>query len=84
MVSELNQKILSELQIYDDDFVFLNKTMNNLRKRFANKYVVIKNKKVVGEGHTIHEAMDSAKEKGIEVDKAIVEFIPKKEEILIL
>lgn len=84
MILTLNQQILSDLQNYDEDFVFLNNSMDKLRKKFANKYVVIKNKEVISSGDTIIEAMDLAREKGIEVEKAIVEFISKKEEVLIL
>jgi hypothetical protein len=84
MVSMLNQQILIDLKNYDADFAFLNKSMGVLRKKFANKYIIIRNKKVISSSNNMKEAIDSAKQKGVPVEKCVIEFISKKDEVFIL
>lgn len=84
MTITLNQQILTDLQNYDEDFIFLNKSINMLRKKYANRYVVIWRKEVVSDADTMNDAIELAKQKGVPAEKAIIEFIPKREEVLIL
>lgn len=82
MVSNL--QIISDLNEFEEDFLFLNKSISSLRKKYANKFVVIKGKDIKGSGDTIEEAISNAKKKGVDTEKAVIEFISRGEEALIL
>lgn len=84
MISTLNQEIVIDLKNFDKDFLFLNKSIKSLRKKYPNKFVVIKDRKVMSSGDNLKEAMEIAKKRGVAVEKAIIEFIPKKDEVFIL
>ena len=79
-----NLQVLKDLNDFSEDVLFLNGSINLLKKKFGDKFVVIKDKKVISAGDTIDEAITDASKKGVDVGKAVVEFIPRKEEILIL
>jgi len=79
-----NLQVLKDLNAFGEDLSFLNGSMKILKKKFGDKFIVIKDKKVISAGDTIDEAITDASKRGVDVGKAVVEFVPKKEKVLIL
>ena len=78
-MSEALQLISEELAIFEEDVHFLEEAKKELRKEYGDMFIVIYKKKVVSSGQKIAIALERVKEKGIDVNQALVEFIPKKE-----
>ena len=79
-----NLQVLKDLNAFGEDLSFLNGSMKILKKKFGDKFIVIKDKKVISAGDTIDEAITDASKRGVDVGKAVVEFVPKKEKGRIL
>ena len=77
-MSEALQLISEELAIFEEDVHFLEEAKKELRKEYGDMFIVIYKKKVVSSGQKIAIALERVKEKGIDVNQALVEFIPKK------
>ena len=73
-----------ELKFFESDFVFFQDKKEDLRKKFLNKFVAIKNKEVIASGNSIEEVKSALESKHIDPAKTVIEFVPEEEGIMVL
>lgn len=69
--------IKSELVSFQNDVVFFDKNYEELKKKFSNKFVAIKNEDVVASGKQIDKVMKQIKQKKLNPSLIFIEFIHK-------
>lgn len=79
--------MMSDLELLDSsekDLEWFQQSSLDIRKRFANRIVAIKNKEVIANARNINELLVILKERGIDDTEVLIEFIIPKNEIVIL
>jgi len=74
----------SDLNSYEGDFLFFRSKIEELRKELPNKFVAIKDKEVISSGDSVAKVAESIRKQGIEPSGTVIEFVSKKEQVLIL
>lgn len=78
------QEEIKEMKEFEEDRIFLEEHKSNLRKKFPNKWVAIYNKQLVAVADDLESLIDELKNKNISPSKAVVEFLPTDETVMIL
>ncbi len=73
-----------ELKSFENDFIFFQNKKSDLRKKFLNKFVAIKEAEIVAFGNSIEEINDILENKNIDPAKTVIEFVPEDEGIIVL
>ena len=76
--------LASELISYQRDIIFTQNNKINLRKSHLNKFIAVKDSKIVEEGNSIDEIKKKLEHKNIDPGKTVIEFIPEEETLMIL
>jgi len=77
----------SDLELLDSserDLEWFQQNSLDIREKFANKIVAIKDKEVIADARNINDLILILKEKGIDETEVLIEFIVPKNEIVIL
>jgi len=75
---------LEELIELQNDSEFLKKSYNDLRKRYVNQYIAIKDKDVIVHHKDINIVLKKLKEKRLNPANILIEFLHPKDMVLIL
>lgn len=73
-----------ELESFEADSIFFQKEIGDLRKKYLNKYVAIKEGEIIASGNTIEEVNKILESKKVEPSKTVIEFIPEEEGVMVL
>lgn len=77
-------QVLTELLNYEDSFDYFEENREYLRKQYKNNFLAIVNREVIDFAPTIEELREKLEEKGIDIGKIFVEFLPEKEPFMII
>lgn len=83
-MSQEEDVVLSELNQYESNFIFFQSQIENLRERFPNKFVAIKDNDVISSGNSIESLKIELNSMGLEPSGTFIEFVPRDEQILVL
>jgi hypothetical protein len=87
-VKELGEKttmeLLKGLNEFSSDMDWLDSQLDQLRKKYPNKYVAVKDHKVVGASSDLQDLIQNLKKKKLSPNEIPVEFISKVPPRLIL
>lgn len=75
---------LEELIELQKDSEFLKESYNNLKKRYVNQYVAIKDRDVIVHHKNIETVLKKLKEKRLNPANILIEFLHPKDMVLIL
>jgi hypothetical protein len=67
--------LIEERKQLQSDYMWISEERVSLQKTFANKYVAVKNKKVIVAEGDVYSLMGALKKKGLRADKVAVEFL---------
>lgn len=73
-----------ELESFEADSIFFQKQKADLRKKYLNKYIAIKEGVIIAYGNSIEEVNKILASKKIEPSKTAIEFVPEEEGIMVL
>jgi len=73
--SESIKKSMFERQNLRADYRWISAEEKNLRKKYLNKYIAVKNHAVVLADRNVYTLMNKLRAKGISVDTIAVEFV---------
>jgi len=80
-VTEEELKILKEFQ---KDTQWLIENYQKLKKEFVDRFVAIKNGKVIESDENLDKLIEKLQKKGEDASKTVIEFIPPEDMIIIL
>lgn len=80
----MEKNIVRDMELFESNFLFFQLEIDSLRKKYLNKFVAIKDKKVIGSASSIEELTPKLKKAGVDISKTVVEFVPEEETILVL
>ena len=78
----MTEQILKELTELETDTHFITKNMKELSQKYPKKFVAIKNKQLIAEGHNFEEVIREIKQKNIDPASVLIEYIPAPNEII--
>lgn len=79
-----NSQILAEMKRFEQDSDLLDKTIDNIRKNFKNKFIAFKDGKIVLDGFTMDELIEKSEKEKIDLGVCVIQFISEKEMLYIL
>lgn len=82
MISET--ELLRDLSCYENDFKWFLRESENLKEKFRGKVILIKDKDVKAFGNNVEEVKEKASKLKIDIEKAVVQFIPSEDITLII
>ena len=77
-------KELEVLEEIEKNIKFFNEKYNEIREKYRGKWIVIKNREIKLVGNNLDEIYEIIEKKKIDIDGALIEYIPEKEEVWIL
>jgi heterodisulfide reductase subunit B len=77
-------KELEMLKELEKNIKFFNERYEEIKKKYKGKWIVIKNKKIVLVGNNLDKIYKTIKIKKINIDGALIEYIPEKQEAWII
>jgi predicted DNA-binding protein (UPF0278 family) len=75
---------LKAIESFMADWIMIGERLDELRKRYPDKYVAAKNGKIVDSDEDLDALLSRLEEKGIDPSRTPVEFISRKPELLIV
>lgn len=75
---------LETIESFMSDWIMIGKRLDELRERYPDKYVAVKNGKIVDSDEDLDALLSRLEEKGIDPSRTPVEFISRKPEPLIV
>ena len=73
-----------ELSNYQKDFLILQDKMSELKRKFPNQFVAIKEGEIISSGSSVEEVSEQLNKRGIEPSGTVVEFVPGNEQVMVL
>jgi len=71
-------KAIQLLEQRDKSNEFINENYDELIKKFSNKFIAVKDQKVIASGKDFEKVIEQIKKKGLDPSLAIIRFIFKK------
>lgn len=75
---------IQRIEDYEEDTAWLFSNIKEMRKVYPNKFVAVKDRRVIDSDVTIGELLRKLKKKKEDPATLVVEFIPKEEVAMIL
>jgi len=75
---------LSDFDAYTRDLKWLSENLENLRPKYENKFILVKDKKVISASANYDRLLEDAVKHNIDVSKAVIERIISKNVELLL
>jgi len=72
------------LKIFEKDSCWLLQNYEKVQKEFEEKFVAVKNGKVIADGKNIQELTEKLKKREIDPRITVIDFIPRKDFLLFL
>ena len=79
----MNEELIM-LNKFEEDTLWLHKNLDNLRSKFEDKFVAVRDKNVIASGEKIQEVIQILERKNINPSFIVIEFVYKKGVELIL
>ena len=67
--------VADEIDQFREDYSYLNKSYSRLKRKYANEFVAIKNKRVIAHGSDLHEVIKKVSEKKYDPALTVIDFI---------
>jgi hypothetical protein len=77
-------KELEMLREIERNIKIFNEMYEEIREKHKGKWIVIKNKKIVIAANNLDKIYKTIKKRGINIDGALIEYIPKSDEVWII
>ena len=78
-----DQEILNQFKVVEAGSNFLSKNYEKLQNTFGGKFIVIKNNQVITSSDSFGDIRVKPELKNIDNSQVIIQFIPKKGEIIL-
>ena len=75
---------LKALKEIERNIKFFNENYDKIKERYRGKWVLIKNREVKLTGSSLNKIYKAIEKRKINIDGALIEYIPKKEEAWII
>ncbi len=78
-----SQELLREFNIAETGSKFISKNFRDLQKRFGNKFIAIRENKVLSNAESFENILNKVNDLKIQQNEIIIQFIPAKGEIIL-
>jgi len=76
--------IVNELTMFENDFLYFQQELKNLRKQYPNRFIAVHNGKIIGSEPSFDELKKELEKKELDVSKVVIEFVPEEETFMVL
>ncbi len=80
----MSTDVLSSLVTFEREFKTFVKNMDEIKKKYRGKVVLVKNGKVLIAGDSVEEVVERAREMNLDPAKEVIQFVPEEEITLII
>ncbi|MBS3079069.1 hypothetical protein J4218_03035 [Candidatus Pacearchaeota archaeon] len=80
----MDENLSHDLERFQEDILYFENKKEELRAEFLNKFVAIKNKRIIDSGNSIEELRNRLENNNQDPARIIIEFVPEEETIMIL
>jgi len=78
------ENLSSDLSNYERDFLKLQSLIEDLREKFPNQFVAVKEGEVISNGVSVEKVVDELNKRGIEPSGTVIEFISSTDQMMVL
>ena len=78
-----NINVDKEFKSLEADSSFISKNLDELSRKYEKKFIAVHNEKLVVVGDNFDEVMEKIEQKGMNPPSVLIEYIPKKGEIIL-
>ena len=77
------QELVREFNELEADSNFISEKSLEFSQKYARKFLVIKDQRIIAIGDNFEDVLNEIKEKGIDASRVLIEYIPDKGEIIL-
>jgi len=77
------QQLIMEFNELEADSKFISEKSLEFSQKYARKFLVIKDQRIIAIGDNFENVLTEIKDKGIDTSRVLIEYIPDKGEIIL-